>query len=69
MLIPPRPWVAPRIGGHISNPALIMRVRGSKKQVDQLYAQHYAGKLTQVSRHTLAVNTHGFLVCCVIVTV
>ena len=60
MLIPPRPWVAPNIGGHISNPALIMRMRGSKRQMQQLFRQHHAGKLSQVSRPTLAVNTQGF---------
>ena len=49
MLIPPKPWVAPNIGGHISQQSLMMRVRGSAAQVNQLFAKHKDGKLEQVS--------------------
>lgn len=48
MLIPPKPWSAPNIGGYLSNQSLIMRVRGSTMQINQLFAQHREGKLSQV---------------------
>ena len=48
MLIPPKPWSAPNIGGYLSNQSLIMRVRGSTMQINQLFAQHKQGKLSQV---------------------
>ncbi len=48
MLIPPKPWSAPNIGGYLSNQSLIMRVRGSTMQINQLFAQHRQGKLSQV---------------------
>ncbi|DBB17271.1 TPA: hypothetical protein ACH3X3_014319 [Trebouxia sp. C0006] len=52
MLIPPKPWVAPNIGGHISHKTMMMRVRGSAAQVNQLFAKHREGKLEQVmNRH------------------
>ena len=48
MLIPPKPWSAPNIGGYLSNQSLIMRVRGSTMQINQLFTQHRQGKLSQV---------------------
>ena len=48
MLIPPKPWSAPNIGGYLSNQSLIMRVRGSTMQINQLFSQHKQGKLSQV---------------------
>ena len=49
MLIPPKPWSAPNIGGYLSNQSLIMRVRGSTLQINQLFSQHRQGKLSQVN--------------------
>lgn len=49
MVIPPKPWAAPNIGGHLSHQSLIMRVRGSTMQINQLFRQHREGGLSQVS--------------------
>ena len=62
MLIPPKPWSAPNIGGYLSNQSLIMRVRGSTMQINQLFAQHKQGKLSQVRNafmHSCIVYTSG----------
>jgi len=59
MLIPPKPWVAPNIGGHISHQSMMMRVRGSAAQVNQLFAQHKAGKLGQVSQHACLMSVYA----------
>lgn len=56
MLIPPKPWVAPNIGGHISHQSMMMRVRGSAAQVNQLFAAHKDGKLEQIYE---ALNAMG----------
>ncbi|KAL3133849.1 hypothetical protein ABBQ32_008318 [Trebouxia sp. C0010 RCD-2024] len=56
MLIPPKPWSAPNIGGYLSNQSLIMRVRGSTMQINQLFSQHKQGKLSQVYE---ALNSMG----------
>ena len=59
MLIPPKPWVAPNIGGHISHQSMMMRVRGSAAQVNQLFAAHKDGKLEQVSQHARLVSMYA----------
>ncbi len=59
MLIPPKPWVAPNIGGHISHQTMMMRVRGSAAQVNQLFAKHKDGKLEQVSQHACLVSVYA----------
>ena len=58
MLIPPKPWSAPNIGGYLSNQSLIMRVRGSTMQINQLFTQHRQGKLSQV--RTALPHMHTF---------
>ena len=53
MLIPPRPWIAPNNGGYLTHQALIMRIRGSGMQLDELFQQHKQGKLKQVHQQPL----------------
>ena len=48
MVIPPREWVAPNIGGYLSQQPFIMRTRGSAAQSRHVMEQHRQGKMQRV---------------------
>ena len=62
MVIPPRDWVAPNIGGYLSQQPLIMRTRGASAQTSHLMEQHTQGKMQRV-RSLHKVQCQSRLLC------